>query len=182
MTREELEARYGSEYPEAVMFEGVRMPLKHEGRFARSFHSAEKKQTFQISRFMDGSASITADELLRGWHNWEKRERLEFCQSCSFLRKQSDFPEMVRLIMEHGGTTEWSAIALQVAGTLPQADAFDLLVRALRSVEIGRSCNFAQAIARTKHPEAERILREHFTVIWAHNELWNDAEFVNWIA
>jgi hypothetical protein len=30
---------------------------------------------------MDGSATITLDELQRDWHKWPEDEKIDFCQS-----------------------------------------------------------------------------------------------------
>src|SRR5947207_11049388 len=122
----------------------------------------------EISRFMDGSASITASELQQDWRSWREDERSDFCQSCCWLHEQSDFPEMLRFIMQHGRPEHWSGIALSVASQLPRDEAFDALVRALRSTELGQSSNVSQAIAHTKHPDSEATLRKHLAAVWSH--------------
>src|SRR5438552_3923396 len=137
---------YGDEYPAAVVVDGIRLPLRRQRRFSRSYHSEEHKLGSEISRFMDGSASITASELQREWPTWTENQRMDFCQSCCWLHEQSDFAEMLRFIMEHAGTREWSAVALSVSLHLPRHEAFDILVRALRTLDIGSTSNIAQAI------------------------------------
>src|SRR5262249_30975541 len=136
----------------------------------------------EVSRFMDGSASITASELQREWHTWSDSQRMDFCQSCRWLHKQHDFPDMLRFIMQHASPREWCAVALSVSSHLPREEAFDILIRALRSTDIGRAANITQAIAHTHHPDAEITLRRHLEAVWAHDALWNDAEFTNWVA
>ena len=89
---------------------------------------------------------------------------------------------MLRFLMEHAGPSEWSGIASSVAVHLPREEAFDILLRALRTTEIGRTSNIGQAIAITKHPDAEPTLRRHFQTIWAHPALWDDDKFLNWVA
>jgi hypothetical protein len=182
MTSEGLKQHYGDEYPSAVKIDGMRLPLRAERRFSRYYHSPELKYGCAVSRFMDGSASITAPELQGEWHKWTHAERLDFCQNCSGLHHEPDFSDMLRFIMEHGGPSDWSAIALSVAGILPQPEAFDLLVRAFHSFEPGKGSNIGQAIAYTKDPRAEKILRERLDALWRHDQIWEDAEFTNWIA
>jgi hypothetical protein len=182
MTTEELKATYGEEYPQAMMVDGHRVPLGREKRFTRIFCHPDKKEEHHVSRFMDRSASITADELQREWPMWTDALRMDFCQSCCWLTGQADFPQMLRFIMEHAGSHEWSAIAMSVASELPAEDAFDILLRALRTAEIGSTCNIAQAIALTRHPEAGPTLRAHLDANWKHPGLWDEAEFINWIA
>lgn len=178
----DLKEQYGDEYPAAIVVDGVRLPLRRESRFSRSYHLDENKVVHEFSRFMDGSASISASELQREWPGWTEEMRSDFCQSSCFLDGQTDFPEMLRFIMEHGGPDDWSGIALSVASQLPREEAFDILVRALRSTELGRSSNISQAIAHTKHPDAESTLRSHLAALWSHHALWEDDAFVNWIA
>jgi len=178
----ELKKLYGDEYPAAVVSNGIRMPLRRERRFSRSYHSDEHKMGTEVSRFMDGSASITSSRLQQEWPSWSEDVRMDFCQECSWLHEQPDFPEMVRFIMQHGSPDEWSAAALHAASQLPQDEAFDILFRALRTVELGHASNLTQAIAKTKHPSADATLRRHLDAVWEHPALWNNADFINWLA
>jgi hypothetical protein len=172
MKPEALKKAFGDEYPAAVSRDGIRMPLRRERRFSRSYYSAEHKIGSEISRLMDGSASISASELECEWHTWSDEDRLDFCQSCCWLQEQPDFSDMLRFIMQHSGPDEWSGIAMSAASKLPRDEAFDMLVRVLRTVEIGQTSNIGQAIAITKHPAAERTLRDHLETIWAHSAVW----------
>ena len=174
---------YGEEYPAAVMCNGIRMTLRRESRFSRSYHSDEHKTGCDESRLADGSASITALELEQDWDKWTEAMRLDFCWSCSCLAVlQADFPEMLRFIMQHGGPEHWAGIASSVALLLPRDEAFDTLVRALHNTEPGHTANISQAIAHTKHPDAEVTLRRHLAVVWEHPALWDGADFTNWVA
>jgi hypothetical protein len=174
--------RFGEEYPAAIVHDGVRMPLQRESRFSRSYSSDECKLVVGHSRFTDGSASITALELQREWATWTKALQVDFCQQCRYLFAQSDFPDMLRFVMRNGSLEHWAAIASTVAYQLPQQEAFDFLVQALQKAEIGRSSNFTQGIAATKHPSAEAVLRKHLGLVWKHPALWDDSTFLNWVA
>lgn len=182
MNASELKRLFGKDYPAAVVDGGVRIPLSREARFSRSYYSGERKTGTTVSRFMDGSASITFAELEREWPTWKREDRMDFCQGCVWLRGQADFPDMLRFIIKHGKHEEWSAIASSVASGLPADEAFHTLVRMLRKAEIGKSSNIAQAIAKTKHPKAETLLRKHFQSIWVLRSLWKDDAFINWVA
>jgi hypothetical protein len=179
---DDLKKRFGVEYPAAVVVEGLRIPLSRERRFSRSYYSKEHKMGSEVSRFMDGSASITASELQREWPAWTEDQRLDFCQFCCWLDEQADFPDMLRFIMQHGGPEDWSGIAMSVASRLPRDEGFALLLEALRATDIGHCSNVTQAIALTKHPEAEATLHRHLETVWAHPKLWEDASFINWVA
>lgn len=182
MDTEKLKRAYGEEYPNAIVLDGVRIPLSRETRFTRSYHSAEQTQTYEFSRFMDGSASLTLAELEREWPRWKERERLEFCHACAWLKDQADFPDMVRFILQNDGAEEWSAIALEAGAALPPNEAFEILHRILSTTEIGRASNITQGIAQTKHPQAEATLRVHLAAVWSHPALWENASFINWVA
>jgi hypothetical protein len=179
---DELKTEFGGEYPAAVVMDGIRIPLSRERRFSRSYDSEELKKGMWVSRFMDESASITAYELQRAWPTWTDDERSDFCGNCGWLEKQSDFPEMLRFIMQHGDPTDWSGIAQSVASQLPSDEAFQLLLKALKGTEIGQCSNVSQALALSKHPNAETTLRHHLQVVWAHGTLWDNDKFVNWVA
>ncbi len=161
---------------------GIRLPLHSERRFSRSFQSDEHRMGSEVSRFMDGSASITAPELKREWPGWTQGMRMDFCQSSEWLHEQADYPEMLRFIMQHGCPEHWSGIALSVASLLPRDEAFETLVRALGNTEPGHTANICQAIARTKHPDAEITLRGQLAALWEHPALWDNDDFSNWIA
>lgn len=182
MNTEEIKKAFGGEYPAAMVRDGVRIPLRRETRFHRIYSLAGSKTEFIYSRFMDGSSSITLAELEREWPRWREHERRDFCNACSWLYEQSDFPDMLRFIMQHSGSDEWSAIALSVGCRLPQDEAFDILLRAMRTMNIGEAGNIAQAIAKTKHRDAEATLRDYLQSLWARASLWDDDTFSNRMA
>jgi hypothetical protein len=85
--------------------------------------------------------------------------------------------------MQHGGPYEWCGIALPVSTHLPQEEAFDLLVRALRSTDLGHTGNITQGIANSKHPGADAVLRQHLELIWSVPRCfrWNSSwRWVGW--
>jgi len=174
----------GEDYPATIVVDGVHVPLQHESRFKRIYHSVERNTSYGQSRFLDGSASITASELERDWATWTEDLQIDFCQNCLYLFGQSDFREMLRFIMQHGSSKHWAAIALTVAYRLPQQETFDFLIRALRATtDIASAANMTQGIAETKHPDAEAVLRDHLADIWMQPALWeNSSSGINWIA
>ncbi|HSH93564.1 MAG TPA: hypothetical protein VK968_05425, partial [Roseimicrobium sp.] len=133
-----------------------------------------------VSRFMDGSASITVSELQQEWAGWNECDQVEFCNHSHCLAGQADYPEMLRFIMDNGGPRDWSSLAINIARHLPREEAFAFLVRVLQD----RSCpsaNVSKAISMTKHPDAESELRRHLADLWANPDLWKDDPFLNWI-
>jgi len=179
----DLKKAYGQEYPAAITDKGTRIPLAMETRFTRLYALRGKMQHHHyFSRFMDGSATMSFEQLKSEWPKWTETERLDFCGSSCWLYQQSDFPEMLRFIVKDAGCDEMSAIALSISGHLPQDEAYQILFRALRLAPVGRACNFSQAIAHTKHPEAEATIRHHLRAVSAHPALWDDDKFSNSIA
>jgi hypothetical protein len=177
-----MKNRFGDEYPAAIERHGVRMPLVSESRWLRHFAAEGQKVTFVLSRFMDGSAAITFEELTREWPAWNRKERNHFCLACSYLRGQPDFPDMLRFIMQHGGPDDWSGVACNVASCLPPDEAFRLLAHALHNTGLSRGCNISQGISRINHPGAAPLLREYLGALWSSPSLWDNHEFVNWTA
>ena len=177
-----MQRLYGDEYPAAVTLNGVRMPLVVERRWTRIYATEDRRTSHMASRFMDGSAAITYAKFSRRWRWWSKQSREEFCSACSWLHEQSDYPDILRHIMRHGTREHWRAVANSVGVHLPQDEAFGLLSQALLSAMPGDASNLTQGIARTKHPDAERVLRAHLAMLWTDMELWQNNDFINWVA
>jgi hypothetical protein len=177
----ELKQHYGDEYPAAITLHGVRMPLTHDGRFAREYGSDEAKAGATISKFQDGTASVTFDQLKSEWSGWSQRDRHEFCSGCAWLAGQADMPDMVRFVMSQPEPEYWSSIALPVAYYLPSEEAFALLRDALARLD-SHTANITQGIATTKHPKAKALLEEHLEQLWSRPDLWADDPFNNWRA
>lgn len=182
MDTETLKQMYGDEYPVAVSLDGVHFQLHQEDRFQRFYRSVDGT-IFFASRFLDGSARFSFEELQREWPEWDAADRLDFLQAAaSGISGQADWPDMLRYIIAHGSPGDWSMVALQVAVQLPQNEAFALLAACLEKCGGYSSSNLTQAIAHTKHPETEKILKSCLEEIWGAPKLWEDDSFVNWVA
>jgi hypothetical protein len=161
---------------------GVRMPLVLETQFSRYYRGPETTGGCYISRFMDGSASMSASQLYHDWPIWNDEQRSDFCNACVWLNNQSDFADMLRYVMQHGNVDKWKTIAQSVAKYLPQEEAFLLLQDALSRCEVGGCANIVQGLAETMHPTAKDRLRDYLRVIWRHPDLWKEEQGLNWIA
>jgi len=178
---DDLKKIFGDDYPRTVTILGRRLPLEREGRFTRYYYSEEQKHGAEVSKFEDGSASITLDELEDGWERWPQRDRQDFVSACNALFGQVDYPDILRFLMSQDDPDVWSGIALQVGGCLPQDEAFELLVAALNRIH-SHSANITQGISATRHPKAADVLRRHLDALWRHPHLWDDDHFTNWPA
>jgi hypothetical protein len=182
VTPEQLEEFYGKDYPNSVTCEGVPMRLEREGRFSRTYVSADGRSSTKISRFMDRSATITFADLREEWPSWSEHERDAFCGASAWLADQRDFVDMLRFLMHSTNAKQHSILVSLIGQYVPQQEAFDFLFRLLQQPSGYPSANITQAIAITKHPEAEGVIRAHFTELWADATLWDDAPFTNWRA
>jgi hypothetical protein len=131
MTEKELKEEYGPDYPERLIHNDLLMSLESETRFTRIYSADDQTEGYIVSRFMDGSATITIEELKREWEHWTKDEQIDFGQSCSWLHEQDDFADMIRYIAERAAAEVVGSIAGSLGAHLPRDEAFDLLGRAL---------------------------------------------------
>lgn len=183
MNTHDFRKTFGDEYPAAVVQNGVRMALIRETPFSRWYQSDDPKMgRTSVSRYMDGSASRTAAELQRDWPTWTDEQRWYFCDACSWLYKQSDFADMLRFLMQHASLYQLNNCITSVATYLPRDEVFPFLRGALQATDIGRGGNIIQGIAITKHPDAEATLRQHLRAVWDNPKLWEDDDFLNWVA
>jgi hypothetical protein len=177
----EFEEVYGTEYPEAVTMFDIRMPLVKERRFVRFYSSLEPNLSTEVSRFSDGSALISLEELKENWSKWPDEDKGDFCSACGELHEHRDFPDMLRFVMSHGDEWNWSSVASLVSHALPMAESFSILKAALVQTSSNEG-NLIQAIALTKHPNAAPLLRERLAKLWTRTDLWADDSFLNWTA
>lgn len=178
---DDLKKIFGDDYPKSVTVLGRHLPLEREGRFSRYYYSEEQRHGAEVSKFEDGSASISLDQLKEGWAHWSKRDKRDFLSASNALFRQADYPEMLRFLMTQDDPDVWSGIAMPVGGCLPQDEAFELLNGALNRVE-SHTANITQGISITRHPKAAASLRGHLDKLWSHPQLWDDDPFTNWPA
>src|SRR6185503_19254467 len=121
--------RIGPDYPEFLEDEaGALMPLERERRWSRTYRHPTRRVRHHLSRFMDGSASMSLEELRAGWAAWSSADRIDFCTNARWLRNQSDFTDMLRFIAAEAKPMATSSIALSIATSLPRDEAFGILV------------------------------------------------------
>jgi hypothetical protein len=153
-----------------------------ETRWSRVYAKPDKPRYRYIeSRFRDGTASITLDELQRDWHKWPEDEKIDFCRSLVWAQVP-DRKDILRYLIDHGDHCTWAAIALLVALELPSHESIPALKRWCESCDVGRGANYYQAIAQTGDPEAHDILTSCFHRIWNSDGLMDNADFGNWVA
>jgi hypothetical protein len=172
---------FGPEYPHAVTKpDGERLPLLREKRWSREFGT--EQSTLIISRFVDGSATISLAELRGEWSQWTRAERLDYAVNSSPLEGMADFPDQLRFVVSNGGPEEWSAVASSIARCLPTDEAFGILTSFLDETPQGSRSNLYQAIERVGHPGSLDVLLEELELLGAHPAIGDDDSFLNWLA
>ena len=145
-------------------------------------HFGAGKGVAIVSRFEDGSASITYDELANGWATWSEHDRIAFCQNCSWLRGQRDLPDILKFIAAHGDPYEWGGIALPITHTLPAEEAFSTLERMFEASVIGTRSNLVQAIGLVEHAGSLELVVADIRALAPLEATWHPDDFVNWHA
>jgi hypothetical protein len=181
------------DYPAAIEILGVRMLLERETRFSRFYSQSylPHPSSHFVSRFVDGSAPIMTLETLKAeWTRWSEEDRIDFCAQCECLSyvesdipdEKPDLPAMVRFVIEHGSPGIWNSIADPATRFLPRDEVYERMVIALKHSQIGKVANLLNAIAQTKEPGADKILREQLQRAWDHPLLWQASTAYNAIA
>jgi hypothetical protein len=181
-SHDEIVLYFGNEYPEAVVVGGVRLALKKERRWSRTYASDDGKTLTQVSRFMDGTADIALGEIESSWSSWSREDRIDFCHAASWLGDHPDLQPILRHIMAHGEPLDWSTLSVAIASNLPREEACEFLGSALMKSTAGSGSNFAQGLAITKQSGASDVLRRRLDVLHVHPEFVTDDKNVNWIA
>ena len=167
MALDDVTNEFGPEYPSVIRCNGGRFVLSKETAVSRHYSSENRDRFYIISKFMDGSATMSIQQLRISWQAWTAQEKLEFCQACKWLGDQNDFIDMLRYVMKHGDSSHKGAIACSVAKHLPQAEAFTVLVHSL-STDNGVA-NIAQGIVLTSHPGARNVLSGLLDHLWSES-------------
>ena len=172
--------RLGPDYPAYLTDrDGTRLPLEREGRWRRSYRHPTTNRLHVISRVLDGSATISANELREQWPAWTPAERRSFIGEVSGLRSRADFSETLHFLIELADAATWSTIATSVARSLPQDEAFRLLSDSLDGSRPPESANIVHALALTRHPSAAEVIRIHFEKLWAAPQMWQVDPLLN---
>jgi hypothetical protein len=176
-----MSTRYlGPHYPSYLGSGSSRKPLIRERRWSR--HFGTRKSVAVVSRFEDGSASITYDELCTGWATWSRYDRIDFCQNCTWLRGQHDLPDILGFIAANGDPYEWSGVALSIAYTLPTEEAFATLEGMFEASVIGTRSNLVQAIGILEHASSLELIVADIRALAPLEATWHPDDFVNWHA
>jgi hypothetical protein len=158
-----------------------KMKLVRETRWHREYELDEPNHLFQESKFADGSASITLEQLEREWPTWSAWERIDFCYELS-PPGCACMPEVLRFVMQYGDYETWSGIAADIVHHLPREEAVPFLLRVCRNCPPEDASNLSQALAKIGAPEAVSIIRSHLDSLWHNEELSKPAAHINWIA
>lgn len=154
----------------------------HETRWTREYASPDRRYIRLESKFLDGTASITLDELEQEWPTWTESERSDFCQAWSC----ADVPNaenIVRFVVGNGDHLQWHLIALTVASELPTDEAFEILKNWSQCEQGVVPCAcYIQALASTADPRVREVLRTCLDRKLKAIDFMDGSNWQNWIA
>lgn len=157
------------------------MELVYETRWSRHYKDDDLQLRVCESKFADGSASITADELAKEWSHWDRKDQVDFCQSV-IQAKFVHLPDILRFIMKNGDWETWSAIATSVVRNLPKEEALPFIEEACRVCPVGKGELLFQALAFHRSREVVPTLRECLSRTWSDSRLMSDDAVYDWAA
>jgi hypothetical protein len=147
--------------------------LNSETRWTRVYRSADnRKSFFHESKFSDGTAAITLEELAKSWPDWREGEQCDFSNSLCGLQSP-DLPEILRYLKNHADAGILSNIALLIAHDLPPEEAVPFLVEQCEKSKPGHGSNFFQALAKTNYPSKIPFLKQHLQKLIQQPDCWN---------
>jgi hypothetical protein len=148
------------------------MQLVKESRWSRQYEMDDLQTKLYESKFADGSATITVNELTDEWGGWSVVERADFCQAVT----QAKFPQLadiLRFIMDQGDLASLEAVANSIARNLPAEEAVPFLTDICKTVPVGKGAKFYQALALIR----PAFIRD--TLMACLNRTWADERFLS---
>lgn len=142
-----------------IEFDGRKLTLNRESRWSRTWLSPDGSFAYTESRFMDGSARITLDELEVAWASWTDLEKLDFCQNFGWVRGAL-LAKLARFVMNRGDSPTWSACALVIANAVPSEEAKNFFVRACESALPGHLANLMRSLVLVTRAAAIPVLHD----------------------
>ena len=156
--------------------------LTKETRWSRTYSDENGQGHHIVSRFRDGSASITMEELSACWDTWPEGEKLDFCNELGWM-KEPLISDVLRFVMKKGDETLWQAVALEIAGHLPSNESVPFLMAACENSELGQGANFFGALARTDYPKKREVLQHRLKELVGHSDFGiRGQEYFNRVA
>jgi hypothetical protein len=155
-----------------------KMRLVRETRWHREYALEEPDHYFVESKFADGSAYVTLEDLAREWPAWSDWERTDFCQEVGHATFPH-LPDILRFVMRNGDLKTWSGLALNLVHHLPADEVIPFLIEVCTQCPAGEGTNLLQALARSGAPEAHEILRSHLDRLWADERVFREEKFFN---
>ncbi len=152
-----------------------------ETRWSCTYRNESKTLQYFESKFLDGSASITFEELIAEWPTWTDSDRFDFCSAIHCAPPENS-ADIFRFLAADKTEHVRSTIASCIARLLPSDESIPLLASWARTAPAGQRANYLQAIAHTSDSRAHAILADHFAILLKHPQLMDNAEWYNDIA
>jgi hypothetical protein len=154
---------------------GEKYILDRETRWTRIFRSVDnKKSSYHESKFQDGSASITIEELHSHWHEWSEREQLDFSNALGQLERNA-LPDILRFLMARGNQGVLSNVANLIPYALPSQEAVPFILKQCEKSQPGEGSNFFQALAKTDYDQRIPFLKAHLQLLVENPCCWESG-------
>ena len=149
------------------------MELVRETRWSRHYSDELLGLKLVQSKFADGAATITLEELDQQWPTWKPEEKADFCHAINEA-KLDILPDIYRYIMkvDPPDYESWSAIAAWVVRKLPEAKYAPWLEAACLTCPVGKGEKLLQAFALSKTPRAIETLRKCLHRAWNNPQIF----------
>ncbi len=143
------------------------MELVRETRWSRHYSDDLLGLKLVQSKFADGSATVTLEELEQAWPAWKPEEKADFCHAINEA-KLDILPDIYRFIMkvDPPDYESWSAIAAWVVRKLPPEEFAPWLEQACLTCPVGKGEKLMQAFALSKSPKAIETLHKCLKRAW----------------
>jgi hypothetical protein len=150
---------------------GEKWTFDRETRWTRIYRSIDNRKSYHESKFKDGSASVTIEELRLHWHEWSKSEQLDFSHALAQLKREA-LPEILRFLIIHGDQGVLSNVASLIPYTLPSEEAIPFLLEQCMKSQPGEAGNFFQALAKTDYDQRIPFLKAHLQSLLDNPDCW----------
>lgn len=157
------------------------MQLVKETRWSRQYEMDDLQTKLFESKFADGSASITVDQLAQEWGGWSALERADFCQAVTQARVPH-LGDILRYIMKNGDLASWEAISASIARNLPAEESVPFITDVCKTVPVGKGAKFYQALALSRPAFCRDTLMQCLNRTWSDSRFLSEDEVFDWVA
>jgi len=155
---------------------------QRETRWSRLFTDDDGTFKHYESRFRDGTATITLDDLKDLWPNWNPEDRCDFCHALSGAKHVPEIQDILRYLVSQSDRFVRPRIASYVVRYLPLSEAISILKEWCQIGEVGQCACYYSALAKTKDSNTLSFLRICLQRTLSTEGFMAESDFHNWVA